>query len=67
VTIMDVDTEEEKIYSIVGADEADVKEGKISVISPVARSLINKEIGDIVTVKTPVKTLEYEILDISYS
>lgn len=67
VTIMDTDTEEEKIYSIVGVDEADVKKGKISVTSPVARSLIHKEIGDVVTVQTPAKIVEYEILEINYS
>ena len=51
-------------YQIVGDDEADVKQGKISVNTPVARSLIGKHSGDVVTVKVPSGTKEYEIIDI---
>ena len=47
VTVLDEDTEEEATYQIVGDDEADVKSGKISISSPIARSLINKEVGDV--------------------
>lgn len=66
VRLLDGESEEEKVFTIVGVNESDVKAGKISVASPVARSLIGKEIGDVVTVKTPAKTIEYEILDIKF-
>ncbi len=66
VKIFDVDTDEEKIFTLVGQDEADVKTGKISISSPVARSLIGKEIGDTVIIKAPARTLEYEILEIRF-
>ena len=66
VRLFDGDTEEEKVYTLVGENESDVKAGKISVTSPVARSLIGKEVGDVVTVKTPSKTIEYEILEIKF-
>ena len=61
VTIVNLDTEEEVRYRIVGDDEADVKRNKISVNSPIARALIGKEEGDEVTVKTPGGNVDYEI------
>ena len=61
VTIVNLDTEEEVRYRIVGDDEADVKHNKISVNSPIARALIGKEEGDEVTVKTPGGNVDYEI------
>ena len=61
VTIINCDTDEEKTYRIVGEDEANVNDGKISVTSPIARALIGKEVGDVVTVKTPGGDVEYEI------
>lgn len=61
VTIVNVDTEEQKTYRIVGDDEADVKVNKISISSPIARALIAKEEGDVVVVKTPGGEVEYEI------
>ena len=61
VTIIDVDTEEEATYQIVGEDEAEVKAGKISVSSPIARALIGKEVGDVAVVVTPGGEVEYEI------
>ncbi|HLC15823.1 MAG TPA: transcription elongation factor GreA [Thermodesulfovibrionia bacterium] len=66
VKLLDTDTEEEKVYTLVGEIESDVKAGKISVTSPVARSLIGKKVGNVATVKTPAKTIEYEILEIKY-
>ena len=66
VKVLDVDTDEEKIYKIVGVDEADIKTGKLSIHSPMARSLIGKEEGDIAIVKAPAKTIEYEVLEISF-
>jgi len=66
VKVLDVDTDEEKTYKIVGVDEADIKAGKLSIHSPMARSLIGKEEGDIATVKAPARTIEYEIIEISF-
>lgn len=53
-------------YQIVGVDEADIKESRISVSSPIARGLIGKEVEDVVTIKTPSGDKEYEILSIKY-
>lgn len=61
VTIINVDTDAETTYRIVGDDEADVKQNKISVNSPIARGLIGKEVGDEVLIKTPGGDVEYEI------
>lgn len=66
VKVIDVDTDEEKVFQLVGQEEADVKNGRISIISPVGRALLNKEIGDVVTIKAPAKTMEYEILEIKF-
>lgn len=64
IDLLDLESEEEISYQIVGDDEADVKQGKISVNTPVARSLIGKHSGDVVEVKVPSGTKEYEIIDI---
>lgn len=61
VTIINLDTDEEKVYRIVGDDEADIKAGMISVSSPIARALIGKMEGDEVPVQTPGGTVDYEI------
>ena len=53
-------------YQIVGEDEANIKEGKISISSPIARALIGKEAGDVVEVQTPGGIKRYEILDVRY-
>jgi transcription elongation factor GreA len=66
VEIEDIDTDKAVTYQIVGVDEADIKEGRISVSSPIARALIGKEVEDVVTVKAPSGKLEYEILSIKY-
>jgi|TARA_B100001059_G_scaffold91096_1_gene89909 transcription elongation factor GreA len=66
VELYDFEKESELIYSIVGDDEADIKEGLISINSPIARSLIGKEKGDVVTVGTPSGEKEFEILEIFY-
>lgn len=66
IDLLDLESEEEISYKIVGDDEADVKLGKISVNTPVARSLIGKRIGDVVEVKVPSGIKEYEILDIRF-
>jgi transcription elongation factor GreA len=66
VKVLDVSTDEEKTFMLVGPDEADAKIGKISISSPVGRALLNKEVGDVVNIKVPARTLEYEILEISF-
>lgn len=66
VILMDLDTEKEQTYQIVGEDEADIAKGKISYTSPVAKSLIGKEEGECVTVKIPSGETEYEILEVLY-
>ena len=66
VKVIDLDTDEKKTFMLVGPEEADVKSGKISISSPVGRALLNKEIGDVVNIKAPAKTMEYEVLEISF-
>jgi len=66
VKLEDVESGEEKSYRIVGAEEADVNHGKISVTSPVARALINHEIGDEVRVNAPGGSRTYEITEIRW-
>ncbi|GAB4521564.1 MAG: transcription elongation factor GreA [Parvularculaceae bacterium] len=66
VTLVDEDTEEESVYQIVGDYEADVKEGRISVSSPIARALIGKDVGDSVEVTTPGGSKQYEILKVVF-
>lgn len=66
VVLLDINTDEEKTYQIVGVDEADLKHGKISVTSPVARALIGKEEGDEVALDAPGGTHEFEILEVRY-
>jgi transcription elongation factor GreA len=66
VEIVNVDTDESVTYQIVGDDEADIKIGKISVSSPIARALIGKEVGDVAVVKTPGGVVEYEILEVQH-
>ena len=66
VLIKDFSDSSQLTYKIVGADEADIKEGKISVISPVAKSLIGKFEGDEVKVETPGGTKEYAIINVKY-
>lgn len=66
VELLNLDSDEEVRYQIVGEDEADIKAGKISVSSPIARALIGKEQGDVVVVKTPGGDVEYEISEVKY-
>ncbi len=66
VTLLNESTGEEVTYQIVGDDEADIKEGRISISSPIARALIGKEEGDIAVVKAPGGEQEYEILSVEY-
>jgi transcription elongation factor GreA len=66
VVLYDEDEDKEITYQIVGEDEADIKEGKISVSSPVAMALIGKEADDVALVKTPGGTKEFEIVAVKY-
>lgn len=66
VTLVDEDTEEEKTYQIVGDQEADVKSGKISISSPIARALIGKTAGDTAEVSAPGGSRSYEILKVKF-
>lgn len=67
VRLLGLKEEEEIKYKIVGEDEADLKDQKISVMSPIARAIVGKSVGDIVTVATPSGANEYEIIEVSYS
>ena len=66
VLLADEDSGEEKRYQIVGDLEADIKQGLIAISSPVARALIGKHAGDVVTIEAPGGTSEYEIVEVSY-
>ncbi len=66
VTVVDEETEKESTYQIVGADEAEVNEGRLSVTSPLARALIGKKSGDTIELNTPSGVRNYEILAIKY-
>ncbi|MEW6053607.1 MAG: transcription elongation factor GreA [Nitrospirota bacterium] len=66
VRVLDLASDEEKEFMLVGPDEADAKNGKISISSPVGKALLNKEIGDVAVIKAPARTMEYEVLEISF-
>lgn len=66
VDIANVDTDDQVTYQIVGDDEADIKQGKLSVSSPIARALVGKEEGDVVVVQTPSGKVEYEIVEVRH-
>ncbi len=66
VDLINVDNDEEVRYQIVGEDEADIKNNKISVTSPIARALIGKEEGEVVVVKAPGGEVEYEISEVHH-
>jgi transcription elongation factor GreA len=66
VDLEDMTDREVVTYQIVGEDEANIKEGKISISSPIARALIGKYAGDVAEVQAPGGTREYEILDVKY-
>jgi transcription elongation factor GreA len=66
VQVREVDSEEEKLFRLVGADEANPQKGAISIQSPVGRALVGKHIGDTVEVRVPKGTLTYEVVSISF-
>ncbi|MEE4240473.1 MAG: transcription elongation factor GreA [Desulfopila sp.] len=67
VRLLDMDTEEEFAYQLLGPEEADVKRGSISILSPLGRSILGKEVGDEVVAQTPGGTREFEVVEISRS
>ncbi|MFA5353177.1 MAG: transcription elongation factor GreA [Thermodesulfovibrionales bacterium] len=66
VKVLDIEADEEYFFTLVGSEEANVKQGKISISSPVGKALIGKEIGDTAIVKAPARTIEYEVLEINF-
>ncbi|MES2218770.1 MAG: transcription elongation factor GreA [Pseudomonadota bacterium] len=66
IKLMNLKNQQEVSYKIVGEDEADIKELKLSVTSPIARALVGKYVGDTVEVKTPEGGVSYEIIDVEY-
>ena len=64
VTLAETESGDIKKFTLVGQEEADIKKGKISVQSPVGKALIGHKVGDVVTIKTPARTVEYEIQEI---
>ena len=64
VALVDTNSGDPKKYTLVGQEEADLKKGKISIQSPVGKALIGHKVGDVVRIKTPAKTVEYEIQEI---
>ena len=66
VTLLNLDTDETVVYKIVGDDESNIKENKISIYSPVARSLIGKQVDDSVLIQIPSGQIEYEILSVEH-
>ena len=66
VTIADEDSNDETTYQIVGEDEADLKFGKISVLSPISRALIGKDTGDVASVNSPSGVKDYEIIKVEH-
>jgi len=64
VTLMDMDTDDEVAYQLLGPEESDVKKGSISVMSPLGRSILGKEVGDEVVTKTPGGVREFEVVEI---
>jgi transcription elongation factor GreA len=67
VKLQDVDSGSKAQYTIVGETEADLKKGRISITSPIARGLIGREVGDTVTIRTPGGEREYEVLEVLFA
>ncbi|WP_243544208.1 transcription elongation factor GreA [Pseudodesulfovibrio tunisiensis] len=66
VELEDLDTDETKVYTLLGPDEADFANGSISILSPVGKALLGKEVGDEIVVDAPRGRIEYEIMDITF-
>ncbi len=66
VTFVDLDTDEERIFQLVGDDESDIEQNKISISSPIARALIGKSVGDTLIIPIPKGKIEVEILEVEF-
>ncbi|WP_108650013.1 transcription elongation factor GreA [Dongshaea marina] len=66
VKVYKTDTDQELTYQIVGDDESDIKQNRISVNSPIARALVGKEVDDVAVVMTPAGEVEYEVVEVDY-
>jgi transcription elongation factor GreA len=66
VLVIEQESQSKRQYTLVGQDEADMKMNRISIQSPVGKALIGKRVGDFVEVKTPVKMVEYEVVEIRF-
>ena len=66
VLLIEQESRSKRQYTLVGQDEADLKFNRISIQSPVGKALIGRRVGDFVEVKTPAKTVEYEVLEIRF-
>jgi transcription elongation factor GreA len=66
VSVVEQESQVKRQYTLVGQDEADMKHNRISIQSPVGRALIGKRVGDFIEVRTPVKTVEYEVVEIKF-
>jgi transcription elongation factor GreA len=66
VSVVEQESQVKRQYTLVGQDEADMKHNRISIQSPVGRALIGKRVGDFIEVQTPVKTVEYEVVEIKF-
>jgi len=66
VSLVEMESKQKKQYTLVGQDEADLKDGKISIQSPVGKALIGKRVGEQVAVTTPAKVVEYEVIEIRF-
>ena len=66
VRLLNLESDEEKLYTLIGQEEADLKNGSISVQSPIGRALISHRVGDIVKVNRPAGMIEYEIQEIFF-
>ena len=66
VTIFDLDTDDEVTYQIVGDEESDIKKSKISYLSPIAKALIGREVGEEVVIETPKGKRNIEIMDVEF-
>ncbi|GAB7140316.1 transcription elongation factor GreA [Deferribacterales bacterium RsTz2092] len=67
VSLENVDTNERKLYTIVGPDEADITKGKVSVMSPLAKAILSKKTGDNAVVPAPGGEIEYEIMEVKFA
>jgi transcription elongation factor GreA len=66
VVLLDTESDEEVTYTLVGEDESDIAEGKLSIGSPIARAILGKGVDDVVTVSVPKGTREFEVRDIRF-